>query len=210
MSLLIPDPRSPDKEIDVYLQPLIEELKVLWTFGVRTYDSLTGWSTKEYQACPICMGDRSSFGIRGRISLMGHRHYLLENHVWRRSRLHDEKVEHRARPVDSKRMIVMFYYMTATHWYPSILIEERVHCSKGLGWGSKPKAHNTMSASSSMMSCSQSTTEREIQIQAKLDQALKQIEFQDRNFQALALEMEEMRKLIHDMTQAQQGPPHDS
>ncbi|KAA0066657.1 uncharacterized protein E5676_scaffold2119G00380 [Cucumis melo var. makuwa] len=32
---------SPDREIDVYLQLLIEELKELWTFGVRTYDSLT-------------------------------------------------------------------------------------------------------------------------------------------------------------------------
>ncbi|TYJ97044.1 uncharacterized protein E5676_scaffold506G001100 [Cucumis melo var. makuwa] len=33
MSLLIPDPKSPGREIDVYLQPLIEELKELWTFG---------------------------------------------------------------------------------------------------------------------------------------------------------------------------------
>ncbi|KAA0049890.1 CACTA en-spm transposon protein [Cucumis melo var. makuwa] len=101
----------------VYLQPLIKELKELWTFGVHTYDSLTGqffqlhvallwtindfpaygdlsgWSTKGYQACPICMDDRSSFGIRGRISFMGHRRYLLENHVWHRSRLHDGKIE---------------------------------------------------------------------------------------------------------------------
>ncbi|TYJ97500.1 uncharacterized protein E5676_scaffold85G00050 [Cucumis melo var. makuwa] len=120
MSLLIPDPKSPGREIDVYLQPLIEELKELWTFGVRTYDSLTGhffqlyaallwmindfpaygdlswWSTKGYQACPICMGDRSSFRIRGRISFIGHICHLLENHVWRRSRLHDGKVERRA------------------------------------------------------------------------------------------------------------------
>ncbi|KAA0046972.1 hypothetical protein E6C27_scaffold230G001580 [Cucumis melo var. makuwa] len=42
------------------LQPLFEELKELWNFGVRTYDSLTGWSnTKGYQACLKCMGDRS-------------------------------------------------------------------------------------------------------------------------------------------------------
>ncbi|TYK18968.1 uncharacterized protein E5676_scaffold418G00580 [Cucumis melo var. makuwa] len=123
MSLLIPGPKSPGREIDVYLQPLIEELKDLWTFGVRTYDSLTGqffqlyaallwtindfpaygdlsgWSTKGYQACPICMSDRSSFGIRGRISFMGHRRYLPQNHVWRRSRLHDGKVERKAPPV---------------------------------------------------------------------------------------------------------------
>ncbi|KAA0051194.1 uncharacterized protein E6C27_scaffold511G001540 [Cucumis melo var. makuwa] len=36
ISLLIPDPRSSGREIDVYLQLLIEELKELWTFGVRT------------------------------------------------------------------------------------------------------------------------------------------------------------------------------
>ncbi|TYK26336.1 uncharacterized protein E5676_scaffold2256G00130 [Cucumis melo var. makuwa] len=58
-----------------------------------------GWSTKRYQACPICMGDRSSFGIRGRISFMGHRRYLPQNHVWRRSRIHDGKVERKAPPV---------------------------------------------------------------------------------------------------------------
>ncbi|KAA0063200.1 uncharacterized protein E5676_scaffold2774G00080 [Cucumis melo var. makuwa] len=93
---------SPDREIDVYLQPLIEELKELWTFGVRTYDSLTEWSIKGYQAFPICMSDRSSFGIRGRISFIGHRHYLPENHVPRRSRLHDGKyVRNKAHPEGS-------------------------------------------------------------------------------------------------------------
>ncbi|KAA0044988.1 gamma-aminobutyrate transaminase POP2 [Cucumis melo var. makuwa] len=35
MSLLLPDPRSPSREINVYLQPLIEELKELWTFEGR-------------------------------------------------------------------------------------------------------------------------------------------------------------------------------
>ena len=42
MSLLIPDPRSPDREIDVYLQSLIQELKELWNFGIRMYDYLAG------------------------------------------------------------------------------------------------------------------------------------------------------------------------
>ncbi|KAA0040862.1 CACTA en-spm transposon protein [Cucumis melo var. makuwa] len=81
--------------------------------------------------------------------------------------------------------------------------------SKGLGWGPKPKARKMMSASSFTTSCFQSATKREIQILAKLDQALERIELQDRNFQALALEMEQIRKLIQDMTRAQQGQPHD-
>ncbi|TYK26074.1 uncharacterized protein E5676_scaffold1185G00310 [Cucumis melo var. makuwa] len=33
MSLLIPGPKSPGRKINVYLQPLIEELKELWNFG---------------------------------------------------------------------------------------------------------------------------------------------------------------------------------
>ncbi|KAA0046333.1 NBS-LRR type resistance protein [Cucumis melo var. makuwa] len=40
---------------------------------------------------------------------------------------------------------------------------------KGLGWRPKLKASKTTSASSFTTSCSQSATEREIQIQAKLD-----------------------------------------
>ncbi|CAL5186382.1 unnamed protein product [Lathyrus oleraceus] len=39
LSLLIPGPCSPGNNIDVYLQPLIEELKVLWDLGVETYDA---------------------------------------------------------------------------------------------------------------------------------------------------------------------------
>lgn len=38
MSLLIPGPTYPRKDIDLYLQPLIEDLKDLWNIGVETYD----------------------------------------------------------------------------------------------------------------------------------------------------------------------------
>uniref|UniRef100_A0A9I9E6Q9 CACTA en-spm transposon protein n=1 Tax=Cucumis melo TaxID=3656 RepID=A0A9I9E6Q9_CUCME len=80
--------------------------------------------------------------------------------------------------------------------------------SKGLGWGSKPKARRTASASSSSTSCSQST-EKEIELQAKLHEALERIEVQDRNHQALASQVESMKKMIEELTRAQQGPPHD-
>ncbi|TYK21553.1 CACTA en-spm transposon protein [Cucumis melo var. makuwa] len=61
--------------------------------------------------------------------------------------------------------------------------------SKGLGWGPKPKARRTASASSSSTSCSQST-QKEIELQAKLHEALERIEVQDRNHQALASQVE--------------------
>ena len=39
MSTLILGPRAPGNDIDVYLQPLIDELKKLWETGVETYDT---------------------------------------------------------------------------------------------------------------------------------------------------------------------------
>ncbi|TYK08211.1 CACTA en-spm transposon protein [Cucumis melo var. makuwa] len=79
--------------------------------------------------------------------------------------------------------------------------------SKGLDWRPKPKARRTASASSSSTSCSQSI-EKEIELQ-KLHEALERIEVQERNHQALASQVESMKKMIEELTRAQQGPPHD-
>ena len=37
--MLIPGPKSPGMNIDVYLQPLIDELKDLWEKGALTWDA---------------------------------------------------------------------------------------------------------------------------------------------------------------------------
>uniref|UniRef100_A0A453ADZ7 Uncharacterized protein n=1 Tax=Aegilops tauschii subsp. strangulata TaxID=200361 RepID=A0A453ADZ7_AEGTS len=42
LSLLIPGPRSPGRDIDVFLEPLIDDLNSLFEEGVRTYDASTG------------------------------------------------------------------------------------------------------------------------------------------------------------------------
>ncbi|KAK8947367.1 hypothetical protein KSP39_PZI007390 [Platanthera zijinensis] len=121
MSLLIPGPRAPGKDIDVYLRPLIEELKELWN-GVETYDTYTketfkmhaalmwtindfpalsnlfGWTTKGYGACPTCLYDTDSKRIRSKICYMGHRRYLHNDHPYRRSKLFDGKLETRTKP----------------------------------------------------------------------------------------------------------------
>lgn len=39
MSMIIPGPRAPGNDIDVYLQLLIEDLNDLWYNGVPTYDA---------------------------------------------------------------------------------------------------------------------------------------------------------------------------
>ncbi|WMV13399.1 hypothetical protein MTR67_006784 [Solanum verrucosum] len=80
LSLLIPGPRSPGNDIDIYLQPLIDELKLLWDSRIETYDAsrnqtfqmraalmwtiddvpayvmLSGWSTKEKNIVDIILG----------------------------------------------------------------------------------------------------------------------------------------------------------
>lgn len=122
MSLLIPDPQSPGKEVDIYLQPLIAELEQLWTVGVGAFDSskreyfqlhaallwtisdlpiygdLSGWNTKGYKACPMCNEDTISMKLREKVCFTGHRCYLPIDHVWRRSKQHDGNEEHRLGP----------------------------------------------------------------------------------------------------------------
>ncbi|GKC25847.1 hypothetical protein Tco_1027997 [Tanacetum coccineum] len=83
--LLIPSPKSMGKDIDVYLRPLIDDLKDLCALkGVETIDattgktfnmramllwiindfparsSLSGWSRQGYMACPTCNEDTPS------------------------------------------------------------------------------------------------------------------------------------------------------
>ena len=106
LSLPIPGPQAPGRDIDVYLRPLIEKLKELWHEGVQTFDvsigenfrmhacvlwtindfpaygNLAGWSTKGYKACPVCNEDTSSLGIRSKICYMGHRRFLPLDHGW--------------------------------------------------------------------------------------------------------------------------------
>ncbi|XP_060969762.1 uncharacterized protein LOC133036989 [Cannabis sativa] len=113
MSLLIPGPEAPGNNIDVYLEPLIEELKILWEVGVETFDAstrknfilrasllwtisdfpayanLSGWSTKGKYACPSCHQDTYSLWLKHskKHCYMGHRRWLENNHSFR----NDEK-----------------------------------------------------------------------------------------------------------------------
>ncbi|XP_019244414.1 PREDICTED: uncharacterized protein LOC109224282 [Nicotiana attenuata] len=122
MTLLIPGPKYPGNDIDVYLQPMIEELKELWD-GVETYDAysksnfkmraaimwtindfpaygnLSGWSTKGKLACPCCHKDTKSVSLRNKLCYMSHRRFLPIDHPWRRNRRKfDRKVENGVAP----------------------------------------------------------------------------------------------------------------
>ena len=112
LSLVIPGPFSPGNDIDVYLQPLIEELKELWDIGVETYDvstksifqmhaalmwtindfpaygDLSGWNTKGALACPSCNYNTHSRWLKngGKYCFMGHRRFLDNDHRFRKER----------------------------------------------------------------------------------------------------------------------------
>ena len=39
LSLLISGPKQPGNDLDVYLAPLIDDLKALWNVDIETYDA---------------------------------------------------------------------------------------------------------------------------------------------------------------------------
>jgi hypothetical protein len=99
MSMLIPGPKSPGMNIDVYFQPLVDELIELWVTGVKTWDEgkkenftlralllwtindfpayamLSSWSTKGKFACPYCHKDTEYLWLKfgSKHCYMGHR-----------------------------------------------------------------------------------------------------------------------------------------
>ncbi|XP_026458781.1 uncharacterized protein LOC113359345 [Papaver somniferum] len=109
LCLLISGPRAPGKDIDVYLQPLIEELKELWNDGVMTFDSFTGseflmrarllWAihdfpalgtlsrcvTHGYFSCPSCgeETDAEWLPYSKKLCYMVHRRWLPTKHKFR-------------------------------------------------------------------------------------------------------------------------------
>ena len=78
LTLLIPGPKQPGNDINVYLAPHVEDLNELWVNGVKVYDvvdkstfnlkailiwtindfpayaNTSGWSTKGKLACHVC------------------------------------------------------------------------------------------------------------------------------------------------------------
>jgi len=112
MSLLIQGPKQPGNNIDVYLSPLVDDLKTLWSQGVKVYDAykeeyfilramifctvsdfpaygnLSGYSTKGRKACPVCEDETSSIWLRNcrKTVFMGHRRFLPANHEYRRNK----------------------------------------------------------------------------------------------------------------------------
>ncbi|BBG96403.1 Ankyrin repeat family protein [Prunus dulcis] len=102
------------RSIDVYLRPLVDELKDLWTNGVRTYDKSTGkmftlraavmWTVNDFPAYAMVSGwstkeDVTSGWHAGKVCYLGHRRWLPWDHEWReKDKEFDGNTERRLRP----------------------------------------------------------------------------------------------------------------
>ncbi|XP_074576082.1 uncharacterized protein LOC141832476 [Curcuma longa] len=125
LSMIIPGKKMPGNDIDIYLQPLIDELKVLWD-GVETFDAssnenfkmraalmwtisdfpglgtLSGWNTYGKLACPICNIDTEPCRLHHsrKWCFMGHRRFLHAGHRFRLDKTRfDGKIDRRNPPV---------------------------------------------------------------------------------------------------------------
>ncbi|XP_021740131.1 uncharacterized protein LOC110706520 [Chenopodium quinoa] len=114
LSLLVPGPKNPKGNLDVYMKPLIEELKQLWDVGANTFDlskqqnfimraavlwtisdfpaygMLSGWSTAGKKACPYCLEKSKAFWLDhgGKVSWFDcHRQFLDLDHPFRKSKI---------------------------------------------------------------------------------------------------------------------------
>lgn len=111
LTLLIPGPKQPGMNIDVYLQPLIDDLIILWK-GVHAFDAykkemfqlramviwtihdypaygnIAGCATKGYKGCVVCGDDTSSIYLKHsrKNVYLGHRRFLPSEHPFRSDR----------------------------------------------------------------------------------------------------------------------------
>ncbi|KAL0539877.1 hypothetical protein IC582_024098 [Cucumis melo] len=109
---LISGPKQPGNEIDVYLAPLVDDLKILWHDGVEcydayqdecfrlkaillwtindfpAYDNLCGCTVKGYHACSICGEKTSSIYLpKGRkMACNRHHKFLPRHHPYRKQK----------------------------------------------------------------------------------------------------------------------------
>ena len=63
LAYVIPSPNNPKNKIDVFLQPLIDELTTLWDKGVDTYDIHASQTFKIRAALMWMVNDFPAYGM---------------------------------------------------------------------------------------------------------------------------------------------------
>ena len=133
LTVLIQGPKQPGNDIDVYLEPLIDDLKKLWSEGIQTYDvyrretftmramllctvndfpaygNLSGYRRQGKKACLVCKEEIESLQLQhGKKTVyLGHRRFLLPTHPYRRMRkAFNGKSEDRKAPIPLTRIQV--------------------------------------------------------------------------------------------------------
>ncbi|CAA7024546.1 unnamed protein product [Microthlaspi erraticum] len=134
LSMIIPGRNMPGNDIDVYLQPLIKELKELWYDGVSTFDAslketfcmravllwtisdfpglgnLSGWNVYKGLACPSCNYDATELRLHygKKNCFMGHRRFLPEDHSFRKDKQRfDGFIETRVSPTTPSGSVIL-------------------------------------------------------------------------------------------------------
>ena len=123
LSMLIPGPKQPGNDIDIYLQPLIDELQELWR-GVYTYDAsekkffnmramllwtindfpaygnLAGCATKGRYACPLCGENTDAHWLKHsrKMSYCNHIRFLPKYHPYRKKKFTSSRLRNKAPP----------------------------------------------------------------------------------------------------------------
>ncbi|RVW72464.1 hypothetical protein CK203_060492 [Vitis vinifera] len=83
LSLLISGPQQPGNDIDIYLAPLIEDLKTLWETGVEAYDAYQREEDKRWTQLSLDlmdMGLRCELAPRNLVSMEDLKLYGLKSH----------------------------------------------------------------------------------------------------------------------------------
>ena len=63
LTCVISRPKNPKNKIDVYLQPLVDELRELWDVGVVTYNISTAHTFQMKVALMWTINDFSTYGM---------------------------------------------------------------------------------------------------------------------------------------------------
>ena len=108
LSLLIQGPKHPGIDIDIFLEPLMQEMETLWKEGIDIYDGFARQpfnlraiifvTIHDYQAlfvlsgqikgrtgCTVCVDDTVSSFLEGsrKVVYLGYRRFLVEGHRYR-------------------------------------------------------------------------------------------------------------------------------
>ena len=143
MPVLIPGPKQPGNDIDVYLRPLVEELLLLWgDEGVRMWDeykqenfnlrallfvtindwpalsNLSGHSNKGYKACTHCLDDTDNIWLTHckKVVYMGHRRFLPIRHAVRK------KGKHFKGQADHRKKLMHCWRSLSIHFIPCLTL----------------------------------------------------------------------------------------